>query len=300
MTEPLLEFRGVRAAYEEVEVIHGVDATFEEGVVTAVLGANGAGKSTLLALAAGIMGPSEGEVRFAGEKVRVGSTSSLARRGLCLIPEGRGVFPNLTVRENLWVMTHSGSGRRHVERCAFERFPRLADRGDQPAGTLSGGEQQMLALARAVATSPRLLMLDELSMGLAPIDRRRALQPCRAPGGGGHHGRGGGAIRTHRPVGCHLGHRDGERADRPDRGGERRRVGTPVGVSGTRSTRRPGFAREQRDVRSHRHRHGHGHGCPLGNPGLEGGHALKEAPPDRPVHSDERRPCRSSVSGSGF
>jgi len=169
MPEPLLEFRGVRAAYEEVEVIHGVDATFEEGVVTAILGANGAGKSTLLALAAGIMGPSEGVVRFAGEKVRAGSTSSLARRGLCLIPEGRGVFPNLTVRENLWVMTHSGRGRRHIERCAFERFPRLEERRDQSAGTLSGGEQQMLALARAVATSPRLLMLDELSMGLAPI-----------------------------------------------------------------------------------------------------------------------------------
>ncbi len=169
MPEPLLEFRGVRACYEEVEVIHGIDAKVEEGVVTAVLGANGAGKSTLLALAAGIIGPSEGEVRFAGEEVRVGSTSSLARRGLCLIPEGRGVFPNLTVRENLWVMTHSGSARRHVERCAFERFPRLADRANQSAGTLSGGEQQMLALARAVATSPRLLMLDELSMGLAPL-----------------------------------------------------------------------------------------------------------------------------------
>jgi branched-chain amino acid transport system ATP-binding protein len=169
MPEPLLEFRGVRAAYEEVEVIHGIDARFEEGVVTAVLGANGAGKSTLLALAAGIMAPSEGNVRFAGEEVRVGSTSSLARRGLCLIPEGRGVFPNLTVRENLWVMTHGGSGRRHVERCAFERFPLLEERRDQPAGTMSGGEQQMLALARAMATRPRLLLLDELSMGLAPL-----------------------------------------------------------------------------------------------------------------------------------
>ena len=169
MPEPLLEFRGVRASYEEVEVIHGIDATFQEGVVTAVLGANGAGKSTLLALAAGIVGPTAGKVRFAGEKVRAGSTASLVRRGLCLIPEGRGVFPNLTVRENLWVMTHSGSARRHVERCAFDRFPRLADRRDQPVGTLSGGEQQMLALARAVASSPRLLLLDELSMGLAPI-----------------------------------------------------------------------------------------------------------------------------------
>jgi branched-chain amino acid transport system ATP-binding protein len=167
MPEPLLEFRGVRAAYEEVEVIHGVDATFEEGAVTAILGANGAGKSTLLSLAVGVMGPSEGEVRFAGKKVKVGSTSALARQGLCLIPEGRGVFPNLTVRENLWVMTHSGKGRRHVERSAFERFPRLEERRDQHAGTLSGGEQQMLALA--VATGPRLLLLDELSMGLAPL-----------------------------------------------------------------------------------------------------------------------------------
>jgi branched-chain amino acid transport system ATP-binding protein len=169
MPEPLLEFRGVRAAYEEVEVIHGIDAVFEEGVVTAVLGANGAGKSTMLALAAGIIGPSEGEVLFSGERVRVGSTSSLARRGLCLVPEGRGVFPNLTVRENLWVMTHTGAARRHVEQRAFERFPRLADRAGQPAGTMSGGEQQMLALARALATSPRLLLLDELSMGLAPL-----------------------------------------------------------------------------------------------------------------------------------
>jgi branched-chain amino acid transport system ATP-binding protein len=169
MPEPLLEFRGVKAAYEEVEVIHGIDATFDEGAVTAVLGANGAGKSTLLALAVGVMGPTQGEVRFAGEKVRLGSTAALARQGLCLIPEGRGVFPNLTVRENLWVMTHSGRGRRHVEKCAFDRFPRLAERRDQPAGTMSGGEQQMLALARAVATNPRLLMLDELSMGLAPL-----------------------------------------------------------------------------------------------------------------------------------
>jgi branched-chain amino acid transport system ATP-binding protein len=169
MPEALLEFRGVRAAYEEVEVIHGIDARFEEGVVTAILGANGAGKSTLLAMAAGIMAPREGEVRFAGKEVRAGSTSSLARRGLCLIPEGRGIFPNLTVRENLWVMTHCGSGRRHVERCAFERFPRLEERRDQPAGTMSGGEQQMLALARAIATHPRLLLLDELSMGLAPL-----------------------------------------------------------------------------------------------------------------------------------
>jgi branched-chain amino acid transport system ATP-binding protein len=86
-----------------------------------------------------------------------------------MVPEGRGVFPNLTVRENLWVMTHSGTSRKEVEARAFERFPRLSQRRDQHAGTLSGGEQQMLAMARAVATRPRVLLLDELSMGLAPI-----------------------------------------------------------------------------------------------------------------------------------
>lgn len=166
---PLLEVVGVRAAYEEVEVLHGVDLRIEEGTVTAVLGANGAGKSTLLSVIAGLMDPTAGSVRFDGEPVKMGSTSALARRGLCMVPEGRGVFPNLTVRENLWVMTHTGTNRRRIEELAFERFPRLAERRDQHTGTLSGGEQQMVAMARAVATSPRLLLLDELSMGLAPI-----------------------------------------------------------------------------------------------------------------------------------
>ena len=256
MPEPLLEFRGVRAAYEEVEVIHGIDATFEEGAVTAVLGANGAGKSTLLSLAVGVMGPSEGEVRFAGEKVRVGSTSSLARQGLCLIPEGRGVFPNLTVRENLWVMTHSGQGRRHVERSAFERFPRLEERRDQHAGTLSGGEQQMLALARAVATSPRLLLLDELSMGLAPLvveELYRHVVSLAAEG-----------ItvvvveqfaRMALSV-ASLGHGDGERADHPDRSGRRGGVGAPVCLPRIGSASGSGITRAERGIGSPRPRHG--------------------------------------------
>ncbi len=266
MPEPLLEFRGVRAAYEEVEVIHGIDATFEEGVVTAVLGANGAGKSTLLALAAGIMGPSEGEVRFAGEKVRVGSTSSLARRGLCLIPEGRGVFPNLTVRENLWVMTHSGSGRRHVERCAFERFPRLADRANQPAGTLSGGEQQMLALARAVATSPRLLMLDELSMGLAPIvvdELYNHVVQLAAEGIT--------VVVVEQFARTALSVANSAMVMANGRivqtGAARRRgVGAPLCLSGTRSACGAEFTRTQRNSRSHRRRRG----SPLGHVGARG------------------------------
>jgi branched-chain amino acid transport system ATP-binding protein len=167
--QPLLEVRNVHAAYEGVEALHGVSLTVDKGTVTAVLGANGAGKSTLLAVIAGLLAPTAGEVHFDGERTRGKSAALLARKGLCMVPEGRGVFPNLTVRENLWVMTHSGTNRKEVEARAYEQFPRLSQRSEQHAGTLSGGEQQMLAMARAVATRPRLLLLDELSMGLAPI-----------------------------------------------------------------------------------------------------------------------------------
>jgi branched-chain amino acid transport system ATP-binding protein len=168
-TRPILEAREVRAGYEGVEVLHGIDLSVEQGSVTAVLGPNGAGKSTLLAVLAGLHDPTDGEVRFDGDLVRTNRADKLVRAGLCLIPEGRGVFPNLTVQENLWMMTHQGVSRRDVEARAFERFPQLSGRKGQHAGTLSGGEQQMLAMARAVATEPRVLLLDELSMGLAPL-----------------------------------------------------------------------------------------------------------------------------------
>jgi branched-chain amino acid transport system ATP-binding protein len=166
---PLLESRGVRACYESVEVLHGIDLRIPRGTVTAVLGPNGAGKSTLLSVLAGLHPPSAGEVCYDGKPVRSGAGHTLVRAGLCLIPEGKGIFPNLTVQENLWMMTHRGLSRRAVEERAFERFPQLSSRRSQAAGTLSGGEQQMLAMARAVSTEPRLLLLDELSMGLAPI-----------------------------------------------------------------------------------------------------------------------------------
>ena len=165
----LLEVRGIHACYESVEVLHGVDLRIEEGSLTAILGPNGAGKSTLLSVLAGLHQPSAGEVLFDGKQVRAGAGHQLVRSGLCLIPEGKGIFPNLTVAENLWVMTHRGTSRRQVEERAFERFPQLSTRRGQAAGTLSGGEQQMLAMARAVSADPRLLLLDELSMGLAPI-----------------------------------------------------------------------------------------------------------------------------------
>jgi branched-chain amino acid transport system ATP-binding protein len=165
----LLEAHAVHACYESVEVLHGVDLSITTGSVTAILGPNGAGKSTLMSVLAGLHPLSSGLVRFDGEPVMFGRGDSLVRAGLCLIPEGKGVFPNLTVAENLWVMTHRGVSRRVIEETSYRYFPQLATRRSQAAGTLSGGEQQMLAMARAVSTAPRLLLLDELSMGLAPL-----------------------------------------------------------------------------------------------------------------------------------
>jgi branched-chain amino acid transport system ATP-binding protein len=167
--EALLELAGLRAAYDRIEVLHGVDLTVEAGSVVAVLGPNGAGKSTMLDVVAGLHPASAGEVRIAGRDVTTADPADLARSGVCSIPEGRGVFPNLTVRENLWMVTYAGVDRADVEARAYARFPRLAQRRDQPAGTLSGGEQQMLAMARALTSDPALLLLDELSMGLAPL-----------------------------------------------------------------------------------------------------------------------------------
>ena len=166
---PLLELRGVYAAYESVLALHGVDLVVPAGQVVAVLGPNGAGKTTMLRIAAGLERPTRGDVFIAGRKVTGARPDELARRGVCTIPEGRGVFPNLTVRENLKMATYTGIDLADIEEAAFARFPRLRDRQSQPAGTLSGGEQQMLAMSRALATRPALLLLDELSMGLAPI-----------------------------------------------------------------------------------------------------------------------------------
>jgi branched-chain amino acid transport system ATP-binding protein len=169
VTTNLLELRGVRAAYESIEVLFGIDLAVPEGNVVALLGPNGAGKSTTLRVAAGLHPPSDGDVLVAGRRVNGARPEELARRGLCLIPEGRGIFPNLTVRENLRMATYTGRRLADIEEVAYARFPRLAERRTQTSGTLSGGEQQMLAMARGLATDPALLLLDELSMGLAPI-----------------------------------------------------------------------------------------------------------------------------------
>ena len=166
---PLLELSAVRAGYGIIDVLHGVDLEVERGQVMALLGPNGAGKSTTLGVASGQIQPSAGRLLIAGREVNGVKPDALTRAGVCLVPEGRGIFPNLTVSENIRMMTYSGASYDDVQSKAYALFPRLGERRRQVAGTLSGGEQQMLAMARAMATDPALLMLDELSMGLAPI-----------------------------------------------------------------------------------------------------------------------------------
>jgi branched-chain amino acid transport system ATP-binding protein len=166
---PMLELIGLRAAYGRIEVLHGVDLIVPKGSVVALLGPNGGGKTTTLKVASGQVAATAGCVHIGGRHVNGVSPDALARIGVCTIPEGRGVFPNLTVRENLRMATYGGVSQRDVEERAFTQFPRLGERRNQLAGTMSGGEQQMLAIGRALMSRPKLLMLDEPSMGLAPM-----------------------------------------------------------------------------------------------------------------------------------
>jgi branched-chain amino acid transport system ATP-binding protein len=165
----LLELRGVRAAYDGVTVLHGVDLSVTAGQVVALLGPNGAGKTTTLRIAAGVHPLQSGRLLLTGMDMARAAPRDLARAGVCLIPEGRGVFPNLSIRDNLLMMTYTGRSREEIEELTFARFPVLGEHAARAAGTLSGGEQQMLALARGLATDPAVLLLDELSMGLAPV-----------------------------------------------------------------------------------------------------------------------------------
>ncbi len=165
----ILELRNIRGGYGTIDVLHGVELTVEPGQVHALLGPNGAGKTTTLGVCSGQIAPSGGQLLVCGREVQGASSDALARAGVCLVPEGRGIFPNLTVTENLRMFSHAGVSFGQVQDKAYAQFPRLKERRKQVAGTLSGGEQQMLAMSRAMATDPPLLLLDELSMGLAPL-----------------------------------------------------------------------------------------------------------------------------------
>ena len=169
MTTPVLELIGVRASYGRIEVPHGVDLVVPPQSVVALLGPNGAGKSTTLRVCASQHRPTEGCLHVMGRHINGAEPDALSRAGVCTIPEGRGIFANLTVEENIQMMSYVGTSFNEIRSRAFELFPRLEERRDQLAGTMSGGEQQMLAMARAMSTDPALLLLDEISMGLAPL-----------------------------------------------------------------------------------------------------------------------------------
>ena len=179
---PLLDVRGLAAQYGPTRVLHGIDFAVAEGGITTILGANGAGKTTLLRAVCNMIKTS-GEVRLGGARIDGQATESIVRQGVAHVPDGRGTFMNLSVEENLRVGAHVRRDRSEVG-ADFERmyahFPRLKERRRQQAGTLSGGEQQMLAVSRALMLRPRLLLLDEPSFGLAPLIVQQLFEILRA------------------------------------------------------------------------------------------------------------------------
>jgi ABC-type branched-subunit amino acid transport system ATPase component len=170
-----LAIRGVVAGYGAVEVLHGVDIAVPEGTVVALLGANGAGKSTLCSVASGLLAPTAGRVLLDGEDITEFAPHERANRGLLLVPEARGIFPDLTVEENLRLALRRTEEREQ----AYARFPILAHRRRQRAGLLSGGEQQMLSLAPALAKPPRVFIGDEPTLGLAPLAAEEVIRALR-------------------------------------------------------------------------------------------------------------------------
>ena len=178
----LLEVAGLEVAYGGIRAVKGIDLVVEERQLVCLIGANGAGKTTTLKAICGLVPTRGGAVRYVGEEITGTPSFRLVERGLAMVPEGRGIFRQLTVVENLamgaFVRKDRESVRRDLER-VFELFPRLAERRGQSGGTLSGGEQQMLAIGRALMSRPRLLLLDEPSMGLAPLLVQRIFETVR-------------------------------------------------------------------------------------------------------------------------
>lgn len=183
----LMEVKDLSVHYGVIKAVKGISFHVNEGEIVTLIGANGAGKSTTMKTIAGLIKPASGSILFNGEEIAKAKPSEIVKKGICLSPEGRQIFPSLTVMQNLEMGAYTVSREvrnRGIER-AFELFPRLKERAKQDGGTLSGGEQQMLAVARALMAEPKLLMLDEPSLGLAPIvvqDIFRLIQKIRAMG----------------------------------------------------------------------------------------------------------------------
>lgn len=168
----MLEVKNLSVHYGMIQAVRNVDFTVNEGEIVSLIGANGAGKSTILKTLSGLIHPSEGEIVYLGQNIASTSAKKIVEKGLVQVPEGRHVFPGLTVKENLELGAFLRKDKEEIQKdmeAVFERFPILKERKDQDAQTLSGGEQQMLAMGRALMSRPKLLLLDEPSMGLAPI-----------------------------------------------------------------------------------------------------------------------------------
>jgi branched-chain amino acid transport system ATP-binding protein len=179
----LLEVRGLTVSYGGINAVKGIDLDVKHGELVALIGANGAGKTTTLKALAGLIRPAAGRIHYNNKNITARPAFALVREGLALVPEGRGIFGLLTVQENLAMGAYSRADNAQVA-ADFERictvFPRLAERRGQRAGTLSGGEQQMLAIGRALMSRPKLLLLDEPSMGLAPLMVQKIFETIRA------------------------------------------------------------------------------------------------------------------------
>jgi len=182
MTNPLLEVSDLHVAYGGIKAVKGIDLNIAPGELVALIGSNGAGKTTTLKTLAGLLNPASGQIRYDGRDLRNIAVHRRVAMGMAMVPEGRGVFARLTVQENLQMGAYSRSDQHEIAADLarmYELFPRLSERKDQLAGTLSGGEQQMVAMARALMSRPRLLMLDEPSMGLAPLMVKKIFDTIR-------------------------------------------------------------------------------------------------------------------------